>query len=740
MRLSMAIQEPAPNRQARCIDKSHFELHDVLHVQAKFPFAPQYLSERLGRAVSSRRQYFTYRELHHDKLAKGVDKLGLEAAKTEFTASSTEATTLRRADSLSIMDGDDDALSMTSYATSVNATLRAPNLPKEAREKEHYNCPLCYGLVAIHTTTAWKRHVYQDLHPYCCTYKECSTADRLYDSRHAWFAHEVEAHRSIFQCVEGCLEGFEIERDFEDHVRSRHEDLAAPGMFSALKRTSIKSPALTDMTTCGLCNKRMSLRALQKHLGHHHEQLALFAIPSNLDETVDDEGEEEQGSLLKSGVAEEDNDEEVTDTSDASGAEDLVIGDDVEKAISGYHSFAKSGGVQLDNKAEGATPDEELNKVGEVPGTEAEVQGGKDNTGMGMNAMLNAQGIQDHGGGRNHDDSEENEWYSLANYHDARNVRKSQPGEQFARRTSETLAPERYYASDLHQSRHAGPAPRPEDSGAEPRTRQLLEDWGSEDGVHKHELQMEKNREAQRKSRMEVAEQIDRDAADALIEADERDLEDADRRERTRRREMLKFSEFMAGGKDAEARIRHVEERIRADLELEREREQTLGGPKAKAQKEQSERGTERERTILTEFEQEQKDRAWTGDEFETPIRRRLQQFNHQANMVPHNPQPVYAKIRREYLDIETLHYYDIPYRIDDDPNYIIVLREMDPKETDILFEHTRRLRSNHGDRLFVEADGRSRIGKKKARSRDREPSRGPGDSNNVTLGEMFFR
>ena len=156
MRISMAIREPAPNREARSIDKSHFEQHDMFHVQNKFPIAPQHLAERLGRAISSRRQYLTYREVHHNKLAKDIDKLGLEAARTEFTTNSTEATRLQRTDSLNIADDGDDTASVTSYATSVNATLRAPNLPKEAREKEHYNCPLCYGLIAIHTTSAWK--------------------------------------------------------------------------------------------------------------------------------------------------------------------------------------------------------------------------------------------------------------------------------------------------------------------------------------------------------------------------------------------------------------------------------------------------------------------------------------------------------------------------------------------------------------------------------------------------------
>ncbi|KAJ4319287.1 hypothetical protein N0V94_003979 [Neodidymelliopsis sp. IMI 364377] len=156
MRISIAIREPAPNRQSRTIDKSHFEHHDMLHVQAKFPNAAQYLTERLGRAISSRRQYLTYREIHHDKLSKGIEKLGLEAARTETTTNSTEATKLQRTNSLNLLDEDDDTSSQTSYATSINATLRAPKLPKEARERDHYNCPLCFALIDIHTTAAWK--------------------------------------------------------------------------------------------------------------------------------------------------------------------------------------------------------------------------------------------------------------------------------------------------------------------------------------------------------------------------------------------------------------------------------------------------------------------------------------------------------------------------------------------------------------------------------------------------------
>ena len=71
----------------------------------------------------------------------------------------------------------------------------------------------------------------------------------------------------------------------------------------------------------------------------------------------------------------------------------------------------------------------------------------------------------------------------------------------------------------------------------------------------------------------------------------------------------------------------------------------------------------------------------------------------------------------------------------------------MSQRETEILFEHTRRLRTQgHGDRLFIEADGRDRHGKKeyafvrkKSRSRSRSDVNRT-SSRSVNLGGMLFR
>ena len=134
-----------------------------------------------------------------------------------------------------------------------------------------------------------RQHVFRDLHPYCCTFEDCATADRLYDSRHAWFKHELEAHRAIWQCFDGCEKAFAAEKDFVAHVAKIHPEMASDDVLSVLKRTAVKSANLTKPSQCPLCDKVMSLCALQKHLGNHQEQLALFALPPNIDATEDGE-------------------------------------------------------------------------------------------------------------------------------------------------------------------------------------------------------------------------------------------------------------------------------------------------------------------------------------------------------------------------------------------------------------------------------------------------------------------
>ncbi|KAJ9626528.1 hypothetical protein H2203_004161 [Taxawa tesnikishii (nom. ined.)] len=121
--------------------------------------------------------------------------------------------------------------------------------------------------------------------------------------------------------------------------------------------------------------------------------------------------------------------------------------------------------------------------------------------------------------------------------------------------------------------------------------------------------------------------------------------------------------------------------------------------------------------------EAEDKKKKEEEDKFEAEMKKRLARFGFQNNQieamvdpqkkadqikqgrVPGNAlavrQPIYSKVHREYLDVDTLRYYEIPYEYDRaNPDYIIILREMDKYETEVLFEHTRRLRKG---RLLIE-------------------------------------
>jgi hypothetical protein len=59
----------------------------------------------------------------------------------------------------------------------------------------------------------------------------------------------------------------------------------------------------------------MSLRGLQRHLASHQQQLALFALPPNLDETEDDENEDED-EIIGMGASDDDDLPDISDTQD----------------------------------------------------------------------------------------------------------------------------------------------------------------------------------------------------------------------------------------------------------------------------------------------------------------------------------------------------------------------------------------------------------------------------------------
>ncbi|KAH3913620.1 hypothetical protein HBH56_105500 [Parastagonospora nodorum] len=329
MRLSIAIRNPAPHdrfRHSRQMNDPPQEPWDIAHVREKFPDAPEYLVLRLGRAISRRRQYLVYREEHRMKLGEDLDlepkpqgsKAPQNAGNLDTTtsewANSTVASSLAPAvkESIIVPDfgitpPDEDAASQTSYASSNSdpSKIRPPKLPEHGLNGEPFECPLCFRFTSVKHLHAWHKHVYTDLQPYVCTASGCRVPDHTYESRHEWFQHELQAHRKYWECIIGCNTVFQCSNELYEHIESKHAELARKARIKDIVRSCERQYSMDQEACCPLCTeKQRSLTQLRRHLGKHHEQLSLFAIPPHMNDNEEgDESDEADVSSISGGAA-----------------------------------------------------------------------------------------------------------------------------------------------------------------------------------------------------------------------------------------------------------------------------------------------------------------------------------------------------------------------------------------------------------------------------------------------------
>lgn len=169
LRLAVVIKNPTPHKQflTRQADNliSNYQPFDVSHVQEKFPGVSYPLAERLGKALSVRRQYFRYREERFNRRAEGLDA-DVSQWLNDFEQTTAAGSSIpERFKDLAItaeqivevIYEDDKSEVATSYAASdVNTTeLRVPPIPKEYTEGP-FKCPFCHSLVSISDRQGWK--------------------------------------------------------------------------------------------------------------------------------------------------------------------------------------------------------------------------------------------------------------------------------------------------------------------------------------------------------------------------------------------------------------------------------------------------------------------------------------------------------------------------------------------------------------------------------------------------------
>ena len=206
---SIAIRNPAPKERLHKIaqiDVSSFAHQDINHIEDKFrPVDPQnsfrvakYLTKRLGKANTRRRQLLKYYKEHHDTISRHInDPLPSEGAvqSNELTNASKPVTSIaeggnagvletasniERADTVCITtksqttvstvkaelvrtaenERDEDVLSQTSYTSSTNnmMRIRVPSPPNEnaAFGGEPFECPYCFNIIKIRNRQDWK--------------------------------------------------------------------------------------------------------------------------------------------------------------------------------------------------------------------------------------------------------------------------------------------------------------------------------------------------------------------------------------------------------------------------------------------------------------------------------------------------------------------------------------------------------------------------------------------------------
>ncbi|KLO82179.1 Uncharacterized protein LW93_9362 [Fusarium fujikuroi] len=138
--------------------------------------------------------------------------------------------------------------STTRPASTISVQLRDatyPDLPPETAEI----CPYCAQPVpsAVRKSKRdWERHVDDDLEPYTCISEDCVEPPHLFSRYEAWVKHMEDKHSCrwtelVHKPISWCCDigheeqYFETERDFDEHLRTSHQDYGEEDEIAELK-------------------------------------------------------------------------------------------------------------------------------------------------------------------------------------------------------------------------------------------------------------------------------------------------------------------------------------------------------------------------------------------------------------------------------------------------------------------------------------------------------------------------
>ena len=295
---------------------SFYQHYDVLFVRDLFPQLDYNIALRLGRLLSLRRHMLAYRHGHsehiqpqhsedgqnHDdrpqpsaattpiKIPGAIDKFAVTIAPSVRTGQQSasqpesrpsKATTHRR------LEGEGNFLyppsiapSETSRASSYAVKQLRVTIPSRPADQHgrltHFLCPYCAITQHIKSDLVWRKHVFDDLQPYVCTYAGCGLEDHYFANKNQWFQHEIQEHRLAWHCNNDGHAEHNSQDDFVRHMLHEHQASFSPE--EAVRMSSMfKRPSRSSEGTCNLCF-RFS-RNLKSHVARHLQRIALFALP-----------------------------------------------------------------------------------------------------------------------------------------------------------------------------------------------------------------------------------------------------------------------------------------------------------------------------------------------------------------------------------------------------------------------------------------------------------------------------
>ncbi|KAK1780353.1 hypothetical protein QBC45DRAFT_485207 [Copromyces sp. CBS 386.78] len=312
-----------------------FTKADMNHVREKFPklwfneSSP--VAERMGKAITKRRQFMWYCRDHQSHLAAdGGDEKSIvdnhrddnhrdivEYDKAKTAKQSSKATTFFPKDNLmdvlqKSLDGkeEEEEESVSQYSTSTVsdslANLKLPPLSGLSPDSKPFECPICYTLQQFRSERAWQYHAYRDLKAYVCTVGGSECDDMLFGDRTSWFNHELEQHRCGYTCLlcgPGQGQTKMTATQLRTHILAKHGKFERDQLdhFADAGREIITHIKAKDCPFCDEWTDRIlkradhrhttnspdevNIRRFRKHVATHLEQLAIFALgPREVDE------------------------------------------------------------------------------------------------------------------------------------------------------------------------------------------------------------------------------------------------------------------------------------------------------------------------------------------------------------------------------------------------------------------------------------------------------------------------